>query len=84
VYLIVRFDLSPRIWLSPLMILGTQWYILFNVVAGATAFPSDFREAAERPASGGTLVPCRRRIAPGQSAPPSNKRIRLPASCGDV
>ena len=46
VYLVVRFDLSPAIWLSPLMILGTQWYILFNVIAGATAFPSDFREAA--------------------------------------
>ncbi len=28
------------------MILGTQWYILFNVIAGASAFPSDFREAA--------------------------------------
>ena len=28
------------------MILGTQWYILFNVVAGATAVPSDLREAA--------------------------------------
>jgi NitT/TauT family transport system permease protein len=27
------------------MILGTQWYILFNVIAGASAFPSDFREA---------------------------------------
>jgi len=47
VYLIVRFDLSPVIWLSPLMILGTQWYILFNVIAGATAFPTDFREAAK-------------------------------------
>ncbi len=46
VYLIVRFNLAPKIWLSPLMILGTQWYILFNVVAGASAFPSDFREAA--------------------------------------
>jgi NitT/TauT family transport system permease protein len=46
VFLILRFDVSPRIWLSPLMILGTQWYILFNVIAGATAFPSDFREAA--------------------------------------
>jgi NitT/TauT family transport system permease protein len=46
VYLIVRFHLSPVIWLSPLMILGTQWYILFNVIAGATAFPTDFREAA--------------------------------------
>ena len=46
VYCIARYSLSPRIWLSPLMILGTQWYILFNVIAGATAFPSDFREAA--------------------------------------
>jgi NitT/TauT family transport system permease protein len=46
VYLIVRWHLSPGIWLSPLMILGTQWYILFNVVAGASAFPSDLREAA--------------------------------------
>jgi NitT/TauT family transport system permease protein len=46
VYLIVRFDLAPKIWLSPLMILGTQWYILFNVIAGASAFPSDLREAA--------------------------------------
>jgi NitT/TauT family transport system permease protein len=46
VFLIVRFGLAPRIWLSPLMILGTQWYILFNVIAGASAFPSDLREAA--------------------------------------
>jgi NitT/TauT family transport system permease protein len=46
VFLILRFDLAPRIWLSPLMILGTQWYILFNVIAGASAFPSDLREAA--------------------------------------
>ena len=46
VFLIVKFSLAPKIWLSPLMILGTQWYILFNVIAGASAFPSDFREAA--------------------------------------
>jgi NitT/TauT family transport system permease protein len=46
VFLILRFHLTPNIWLSPLMILGTQWYILFNVIAGATAFPSDFREVA--------------------------------------
>jgi NitT/TauT family transport system permease protein len=43
---IVRFHLNPDIWLSPLMILGTQWYILFNVIAGATAYPTDFLEAA--------------------------------------
>jgi NitT/TauT family transport system permease protein len=30
-----------------LMLLGTQWYILFNVIAGATAIPADLREAAE-------------------------------------
>jgi NitT/TauT family transport system permease protein len=46
VSLIVHFHLNPNIWLSPLMILGTQWYILFNVIAGASAFPSDLREAA--------------------------------------
>ncbi|WP_158916387.1 ABC transporter permease subunit [Caulobacter sp. S45] len=43
---IVRFHLAPDIWLSPLMILGTQWYILFNVIAGAAAFPNDLREAS--------------------------------------
>jgi NitT/TauT family transport system permease protein len=46
VAIIVRHSLDPNIWLSPLMILGTQWYILFNVIAGASAFPSDLREAA--------------------------------------
>ncbi|MBV8927030.1 MAG: ABC transporter permease subunit [Bradyrhizobium sp.] len=46
VYLIVHFRLNANIWLSPLMILGTQWYILFNVIAGASAFPTDLREAA--------------------------------------
>ncbi|CAO3442417.1 ABC transporter, permease protein (cluster 10, nitrate/sulfonate/bicarbonate) / ABC transporter, permease protein (cluster 10, nitrate/sulfonate/bicarbonate) [Azospirillum argentinense] len=43
---ILRFDLNPDVWLSPLMILGTQWYILFNVIAGTSAFPSDLKEAA--------------------------------------
>jgi len=41
---IVAFRLNPDIWLSPLMILGTQWYILFNVVAGAMAIPSEMRD----------------------------------------
>jgi NitT/TauT family transport system permease protein len=30
-----------------LMLLGTQWYILFNVIAGAMAIPSELREAAD-------------------------------------
>jgi NitT/TauT family transport system permease protein len=46
VIMIVRWNLSPDIWLSPLMILGTQWYILFNVIAGASAIPNDLREVA--------------------------------------
>jgi NitT/TauT family transport system permease protein len=30
-----------------LMLLGTQWYILFNVIAGASAIPSDLKEVAK-------------------------------------
>ncbi len=46
VFAISRYHLNPNIWLSPLMILGTQWYILFNVIAGASAFPNDLREVS--------------------------------------
>lgn len=46
VSLIVIHHLNPEIWLSPLMILGTQWYILFNVIAGAAAIPADLREVS--------------------------------------
>ena len=42
VFLIVQFHLNVEIWVSPLMILGTQWYILFNVVAGTLALPTDY------------------------------------------
>jgi len=44
--IIVGLNLNHDIWLSPLMVLGTQWYILFNVIAGASALPGDMREAA--------------------------------------
>ncbi|NKJ48217.1 sulfonate ABC transporter permease [Burkholderia sp. SG-MS1] len=47
VIVIVRFHLNPDIWLSPLIVLGTQWYILFNVIAGASSYPNDYREAAK-------------------------------------
>ncbi len=43
---IVHFKLNPDIWLSPLMILGTQWYLLFNVIAGASTIPTELRLAA--------------------------------------
>jgi len=44
VSLIVLWKLNPDIWLSPLMVLGTQWYILFNVIAGASALPHELRD----------------------------------------
>jgi NitT/TauT family transport system permease protein len=64
VVVIVRFALNPDIWLTPLMVLGTQWYILFNVIAGAAAFPGDLREAAANFHIGGFLW-WRRVILPG-------------------
>ena len=45
VVLILKFSLNPDIWLSFLIVFGTQWYILFNVIAGASAFPNDLKEA---------------------------------------
>jgi NitT/TauT family transport system permease protein len=43
VVVIVKFSLNPEVWLTPLMILGTQWYILFNVIAGTSMIPADFK-----------------------------------------
>ena len=55
VYAIIAWKLNPDIWLSPLMILGTQWYILFNVIAGAAAMPAELRRAAQNLHVGGWL-----------------------------
>jgi NitT/TauT family transport system permease protein len=55
VVVIVRWRLNPDVWLSPLMILGTQWYILFNVIAGASAIPAEMRYAAQNFGLQGTL-----------------------------
>ncbi len=46
VVLIVHYSLNTEIWLSPLMILGTQWYILFNVIAGTLSLPTDYQLVA--------------------------------------
>jgi NitT/TauT family transport system permease protein len=46
VFIIVELHLNTEIWLSPLMILGTQWYILFNVIAGTLAMPTDYHFVA--------------------------------------
>jgi len=47
VVFIVYWHLNPNLWLSPLMVLGTQWYILFNVIAGASTVPTELRYAAQ-------------------------------------
>lgn len=47
VLFIVKYRLDPDLWLSPLIILGTQWYLLFNVVAGASTIPTELRLAAQ-------------------------------------
>jgi len=44
---IVVLKLNPNIWLSPLMVLGTQWYILFNVIVGASSLSPDLKYAGE-------------------------------------
>jgi NitT/TauT family transport system permease protein len=64
VVFIIRYSLNPDIWLTPLIILGAQFYILFNVIAGANAFPGDLREAARNFRVGGLLW-WRRVILPG-------------------
>ncbi|HZZ60597.1 MAG TPA: ABC transporter permease subunit [Roseiarcus sp.] len=47
VSLILAYDLNTNIWLSFLIIFGTQWYIVFNTIGGAAAFPNDLNEAAK-------------------------------------
>lgn len=47
VLFIVNYHLNPNIWLTPLMILGSQWYILFNVIAGSSSLPKDLLQAVD-------------------------------------
>ncbi len=47
VIMIVQFHLNVEIWITPLMILGAQWYILFNVIAGASLIPRDLYLVAD-------------------------------------
>ena len=47
VSLIVYWSLNPDIFLSPLMVLGTQWYILFNVIGGASTIPRELMDVGD-------------------------------------
>lgn len=64
VMLIVGFHVNPEIGLTPLMILGAQWYILFNVIAGASVLPKDFLDVADNLGMN-TWLRWRRVILPG-------------------
>ncbi len=44
---IIKYNLNPEIWVSPLIIMGTQWYILFNVIAGTKNISSDLKVAVK-------------------------------------
>jgi NitT/TauT family transport system permease protein len=46
-WLILSLNLDFNLWCSILIILGTQWYILFNVIAGAQSMPTEFRLVAK-------------------------------------
>lgn len=61
---IIKYGLNVNIWASPLMVLGTQWYILFNVIAGASTIPQDLKLAAKSFGIKGWLK-WRRLILPG-------------------
>lgn len=39
---VLAWHLNPTIWLTSLMIVGAQWYIAFNVIAGTTTLPKEF------------------------------------------
>ena len=79
VMLIVHFKLNVEIWTSPLMVLGTQWYILFNVISGASSLPSDLKDAAGNLGLKGWLR-WKRFILPGIF--PSYLTGAITASCG--
>ena len=79
VMLIVHFKLNVEVWTSPLMVLGTQWYILFNVISGASSLPSDLRDAAGNLGLKGWLR-WKRFILPGIF--PAYLTGAITASCG--
>ncbi|MEO8402856.1 MAG: ABC transporter permease subunit [Gammaproteobacteria bacterium] len=64
VILILKYNLNVEIWVTPLMILGVQWYILFNVIAGASVLPKDLLQVADNFCVNGWLR-WRRLILPG-------------------
>ncbi len=64
VFLIIQCNINQNIGTMPLMILGTQWYILFNVISGTASIPKDVRLAVKNFGVKGWLL-WRKMILPG-------------------
>lgn len=64
VILIVKYNLNVDIWVTPLMALGVQWYIAFNVIAGASILPKSLLQVTDNLGVTGWLR-WRRLILPG-------------------
>jgi NitT/TauT family transport system permease protein len=62
--LIMKYHLNVNIWVTPLMILGVQWYILFNVIAGASVLPKELLQVTDNLGATGWLR-WRKLILPG-------------------
>ena len=43
---ILHFQLHQNIWLSVMIVAGSQWYILYNVISGAQTIPTELLEAS--------------------------------------
>lgn len=63
VIVIVAYQLNVNIWATPLMILGAQWYVLFNVIAAASVIPKDLLQVTDNLGLN-TLLKWRRLILP--------------------
>ena len=57
-------QLNPNIWLSPLLVMGTQWYILINVIVAVQRFPKSMDDAMDL-LSASTYIRCRSWVLPG-------------------
>lgn len=47
VVILKDFNLNPNIWLTLLMMIGAQWYIAFNIIAGTSVISADLKEVCK-------------------------------------
>lgn len=47
IFIIHKYHLNPDVWLSVLLILSIQWYLVFNIIAGASTFPANLKEVVK-------------------------------------